>query len=188
MDGADVRAAADEMTRVLHPACEQDWSVAAGDLDWSCWTTAAHVAHDLLAYAGQVTGRPDARYLPFDLRVSDDATPADVLTVVTASAGLLAAAVDTAPPQTRAWHWGPCDPGGFAAMGVAETVLHTYDITCGLGVTWRPPPQLCAGVLRRLFPEAPTGDAPEVLLWMTGRAALGDRPRRTSWSWQAAIR
>ncbi|WP_130340736.1 maleylpyruvate isomerase N-terminal domain-containing protein [Micromonospora kangleipakensis] len=188
MDGADVRAAADEMTRVLHPAREQDWAVAAGDLDWSCWTTAAHVAHDLLAYAGQVTGRPDAGYLPFDLRVNDDATPADVLTVVTASAGLLAAAVDTAPPQTRAWHWGPCDPGGFAAMGVAETVLHTYDITRGLGVPWRPPAQLCAGVLRRLFPDAPTGDPPEVLLWMTGRGALGDRPRRTSWRWQAAIR
>ncbi|MEV4811351.1 hypothetical protein [Micromonospora avicenniae] len=45
--------------------------------------------------------------------------------MVTACAGLLAATVDAADPGTRAWHYGPCDPGGFAAMGVAETLLHT---------------------------------------------------------------
>ena len=187
MGGADVRAAVDEMMRVLGPATDEDWSVRAGDLEWSCWTTAAHVAHDLLAYAGQVSAAPADRYLPFDLRVREGASPADVLTVVTAGAGLLCAAVDTADPLRRAWHWGPCDPGGFAAMGVAETVLHTHDITRGLGLSWHPPARLSAGVLRRLFPDAPPGNAPEVLLWMTGRAALGDRPRRTSWSWRAAI-
>ncbi|PWU49046.1 hypothetical protein DLJ46_10335 [Micromonospora globispora] len=187
MTGADVRAAVDEMVRVLGPATDRDWSVRAGDLEWSCWATAAHVAHDLLAYAGQVSATPTDRYLPFDLRVREDASPADVLTVVTASAGLLCAAVDTADPRLRAWHWGPCNPGGFAAMGVAETVLHTYDITRGLGLPWRPPARLSSGVLRRLFPDAPAGNAPEVLLWMTGRAALGDRPRRTSWAWRAAI-
>lgn len=187
MTGADVRSAAEEMGLVLRPAADGDWSVPAGGLDWSCWTTAAHVAHDLLGYAGQVTGRPTSGYLPFDLRVSADATPADVLTVANASAGLLAAAVDTADPAARAWHWGPCDPGGFAAMGVAETLLHTYDITRGLDLPWQPPVRLCAAVLARLFPDAPAGDPAEVLLWLTGRAALGDRPRRTSWSWRAAL-
>ena len=44
------------MGQVLRPLCEQDWSVRAGDLEWSCWTTAAHVAHDLTAYAGQLVG------------------------------------------------------------------------------------------------------------------------------------
>lgn len=187
MGGRDVREAVDEMVRVLTPATDRDWAVPAGDLEWSCWTTAAHVAHDLLAYAGQVSARPTDRYLPFDLRISEHASPADVLTVVTASAGLLSAAIDTAEPYVRAWHWGPCDPGGFAAMGVAETVLHTYDITRGLSLPWQPPERLSAAVLHRLFPDAPAGNAPEVLLWMTGRAELGDRPRRTSWTWRAAI-
>ncbi|MGC4869318.1 maleylpyruvate isomerase N-terminal domain-containing protein [Micromonospora sp. DT53] len=187
LTGADLREATDEMTRVLLPHRERDWSVPAGSLTWSCWTTAAHVAHDLLAYAGQVTGRPDDGYLPYDLRVSPDASPAQVLTVVRACAGLLAASVDTAPPDTRAWHWGPCDPPGFAAMGVAETLLHTHDITLGLGVPWQPPQRLSALVLRRLFPDAPAGSAPEVLLWMTGRAELPGRARRTSWSWRAAV-
>lgn len=139
MSGADVRAAAEEMRPVLGPLVGRNWAVPAADLDWSCWTTAAHVAHDLLAYAGQVTGQPTAGYLPFDLRVRDGATPAEVLAVVRACAALLAAAVDTADPRVRAWHWGPCDPGGFAAMGVAETLLHTYDITRGLGGARRPP-------------------------------------------------
>ncbi|MEU4531925.1 maleylpyruvate isomerase N-terminal domain-containing protein [Micromonospora ureilytica] len=185
--GADLLEAADQMTRVLLPHGERDWSVPAGSLSWSCWTTAAHVAHDLLAYAGQVTGRPDDGYLPYDLRVSPDASPAQVLTVVRACAGLLAAAVDAAPPDTRAWHWGPCDPAGFAAMGVAETLLHTHDITLGLAVPWQPPRRLSALVLRRLFPDAPAGAAPEVLLWMTGRGELPGRARRTSWTWRAAV-
>lgn len=60
-------------------------------------------------------------------------------------------------------------------MGVAERVLHTYDITWGLGVAWRPP--------TRLLPGAPGGDPTDVLLWCT---ELPGRPRRTSWGWPAA--
>ncbi|MET7964574.1 maleylpyruvate isomerase N-terminal domain-containing protein [Micromonospora zamorensis] len=185
--GTDLLEAADEMTRVLHPHHERDWSVPAGTLTWSCWTTAAHIAHDLLAYAGQVSASPTDSYLPYDLRVSPDASPAQTLTVVRACAGLLATAVDAAPADARAWHFGPCDPAGFAAMGVAETLLHTHDITLGLGVPWQPPQRLSTVVLRRLFPDAPDGAAPEVLLWMTGRGDLPGRARRTSWRWRAAV-
>ncbi|WP_091091762.1 maleylpyruvate isomerase N-terminal domain-containing protein [Micromonospora nigra] len=174
------------MLAVLGPQVGRDWTVAAGGLKWSCWTTAAHVAHDLLAYAGQVAGAPTDGYLPFDLVVSPTATPAEVLEVVRAGAGLLRAAVDTAGPQVRAWHFGPCDAAGFAAMGVAETLLHTDDIVRGLGVPWRIPPQLAAVVVARLFPDAPAGPAPEVLRWLTGRGTMPGRPRRTSWTWRAA--
>ncbi len=187
MTGADVTRAVASMTEVLGPHTDRDWSVPAGDLEWTCWTTAAHVAHDLMAYAGQVAGRPESGYLPYDLVVSPTAAPAEVLRVARACAGLLAAVVDTAAPQVRAWHWGPCDPGGFAAMGVAETVLHTHDITRGLGVPWTPPAALSAAVLRRLFPDAPGGPPAQVLLWCTGRGELPGRPRRTSWVWRAAV-
>ncbi|MEO3781111.1 maleylpyruvate isomerase N-terminal domain-containing protein [Micromonospora sp. B11E3] len=187
MGEAQVREAIAEMIGVLGPHAGRDWTVPAGDLDWSCWTTAAHVAHDLLAYAGQLAGRPTDRYLPFDLTVSPTATPAQVLTVVAACGGLLAAALDTADPALRAWHFGPCDPTGFAAMGVAEALLHTVDVTRGLGVAWQPPAALSAGVLARLFPDAPPGPPAEVLLWMTGRGEFDGRPRRTSWTWRAAL-
>ncbi|WP_431975414.1 maleylpyruvate isomerase N-terminal domain-containing protein [Micromonospora haikouensis] len=185
--GASVRAAIGEMGRVLGPHADADWTVPAGTLEWSCWTTAAHVAHDLLAYAGQVAGRPADDYLPFDLRVSPTATPARVLTVVAACGGLLATAVDAADPGVRAWHFGPCDPAGFAAMGVAETLLHTHDITRGLRVDWQPPAAPAAAVLTRLFPDAPPGPPAEVLLWMTGRTEFDGRPRRASWTWRAAL-
>ncbi|MFI8287493.1 hypothetical protein ACIF84_31150 [Streptomyces albidoflavus] len=187
LDTQDVDKAVAEMMGVLGTHDTQDWSVPAGSLERSCWTTAAHIAHDLLAYAGQVTARPTGAYLPFDLAVRPGTAPREVLQVVTACAGLLSSALATADPGLRAWHWGPCDRSGFAAMGVAEVLLHTYDITQGLGVPWLPPAPLSTKVLHRLFPDAPPGDPTQVLLWCTGRGELGDRPRRASWSWQAAV-
>lgn len=187
LDKRDLDTAVAEMARVLGAHDTEDWSVPAGSLEWSCWTTAAHIAHDLLAYAGQVAARPTDAYLPFDLAVRPGTAPGEVLQVVTACAGLLSSALATADPGLRAWHWGPCDRSGFAAMGVAEVLLHTYDITQGLGVPWLPPAPLSTKVLHRLFPEAPAGDPTQVLLWCTGRGELDDHPRRTSWTWQAAV-
>ncbi|MBO4208716.1 maleylpyruvate isomerase N-terminal domain-containing protein [Micromonospora echinofusca] len=187
MGGQDVEQAVAEMVRVLTPHESADWRRRAGTLDWSCWTTAAHVAHDLLAYAGQVAARPDDTYLPFDLKVRDDASPRDLLRTVTASGRLLSNALAASEPSARAWHWGPTDPSGFAALGVNETLMHTFDISTGLGITWCPPAALCGAVLARLFPDAPGGDPVRVLLWSTGRADLPGRPRPTSWTLQAAI-
>lgn len=186
MDHRDVDTAVAESLKVLGPHTSEDWTVPAGPLEWSCWETAAHVAHDLLAYAGQVAARPADSYLPFDLNVRPNASPTDVLQAVAACGRLLSCALAPASPDLRAWHWGPCDPEGFAAMGVAETVLHTHDITQGLAVDWLPPGPLCAAVLDRLFPDAPPGDPVQVLLWCTGRQELDGLPRRTSWKWNAA--
>src|SRR5215510_12463335 len=109
------------MVRVLSPHAARDWQVRAGALDWSCWKTAAHVAHDLLTYAGQVAVCPPTTSLPFDLTIATDASSRAVLQVVIACGRLLSSTVTTASPQARAWHGGACDPTGFAAMGVAET-------------------------------------------------------------------
>ncbi len=182
-----VEAAVAAMVHVLGPHVSQDWSVPAGSLQWSCWTTAGHVAHDLLAYAGQVAAEVSDGYLPYDLTVSPTATPQEVLRVVRASGRLLANAIACASPASRAWHFGPTDPAGFEAMGVAETLLHTYDITSGLDVAWTPPEHLCALALERLFPHAPRADATTVLLWATGRRDLPGHQRVTDWVWKAAL-
>ncbi|MGW4690679.1 hypothetical protein ACWEPM_38185 [Streptomyces sp. NPDC004244] len=187
VDSRDLERAVSVMRGVLAPHVDADWSVRAGPLEWDCRATAAHVAHDLLAYAGQVAARPAEAYLPFDLVVHAEAEPCAVLGVVGACAGLLATALAAADPRMRAWHWGPCDTTGFAAMGVAEILLHTHDITQGLGVPWLPPARLSTAVLQRLFPDAPPGDPARVLLWCTGRGELEGRPRLTSWSWRAAV-
>jgi hypothetical protein len=184
--GQDVEAAVGEMSRVLMPHAEADWSVRAGSLAWTCWETAVHVAHDLVAYAGQVAGGATASYLPFDLVVAPS-LPREVLEVVAACGRLLSAVVEHAGPDTVAWHWGMSDAAGFAAMAVAETLVHTHDITRGLGADWRPPESLSQLVVDRLLPNAPHGRASDVLLWATGRADLDGRPRVGEWVWRAAL-
>ena len=187
MGGQDVEQAVAEMIRVLTPYESANWRCRAGTLDWSCWTTAAHVAHDLLAYAGQLAARPDDAYLLFDLMVRDDASPRDLLRIVHGCGWLLSNALAASEPAARAWHWGPTDPSGFAALGVTETLMHTYDITQGLGVRWRAPESFCGAVLTRPFPDAPAGDPVQVLLWSTGRADLPGYSRVTSWIIKAAV-
>ena len=184
--GGDVEAAVAEMVAVLAPHIAADWNVRAGPLDWSCWTTAAHVAHDLLAYAGQVVARATAGYLPYDLVTAPDASPQQILSIVEACGRFLGNAVDNASGGPVAWHWGMTDAAGFAAMGIAEVLLHTYDISQGLGVTWLPPDSLARLVVARLVPDAPPGGAAEILLWATGRADLRGRQRVTDWVWRVA--
>jgi len=140
-------------------------AIVAADNRWS--------ASDLIAYAGQLAARAQTEYVPFDIAVDRDADPADLLAVIQATGTMLAAVVRTTPAQVRAWHpFGLADPEGFAAMGIVETVVHTYDIATGLGLDWVPPRSLCAKTLARLFPTAPgNGDPWQVLLWATGRLA-----------------
>ncbi|AGL16157.1 CPCC family cysteine-rich protein [Actinoplanes sp. N902-109] len=181
MEVRDLERAVRTMGEVLEPLVALDWSVTAGTLRWTCRETLAHIGHELLAYAAQVAGRTQDAYLPLDLVIRDDASVSEVLAVVEACSELLVAALRAAGPDMRAWHSGPCDVGGFAALGVAEVVLHTYDITQGLNVNWWIPAKFSTRVLARLAPDAAiqqrqeTGKrqhSTQVLLRHTGR--LGD--------------
>lgn len=92
--------------------------------------------------------------------------------------------------QTCAHHnYGVSDAAGFAAMGVVEMLIHTFDVIRGLNPadSWRPPAALAAQVLARLFPHAPSGDPADVLLYCCGRAALGELPRQTEWQWDGRV-
>lgn len=93
--------------------------------------------------------------------------------------------VRTTPPDVRACLGSDVlDIGGFAALGVAETLVHMHDVAEGLGLDWAPPADLCDRLLARFFPDAPTDtDRWTTLLWATGRAELLGRPRRTEWQW-----
>lgn len=175
----------------LGEAADRDWTVRAGDVRWSCWTTAVHIAEDLFAYAAQVAEQPQHDYLPFELMVPPTTSPAGVASLIGAGGELLAAAVAQAPAHARAYHpWGMTDPSGFAAMGITEVLVHDYDIARGLGLSWPPPDELAEPVVARLFPDAPAWPhADERLLWCTGRIPLTGHPRRSSdWRWNAGIR
>jgi hypothetical protein len=200
---ADVTLAVRFAAGALGRAPAEAWSHQAGELEWDCWETVEHIADDLFAYATQLTpATPEGGYVPIAMtstrpggapsaiHVDRDGGPAGPLQAVEACGALLVAMITTASPATRAWHpQGTSDPEGFAAMGVAETLVHGHDAARGLGVPWEPPADLCTRVLGRLFPDAPADALPwATLLWATGRADLADRPRLDEWRWYSEPR
>ncbi len=177
----------------LRPFTDRDWrSITAQDLEWSVWDTMVHVNDDLYFYAAQILLADEDDYICFELSADDHATPERLLTGLAAQGSLLAAVVAAADPGSRAHHvYGASDASGFAAMGVVETLVHTYDALHGLDdtSTWKPPDELATPVLERLFPHAPpaeTSSAGELLLYMCGRIPLRERPRLAEWRWYGA--
>jgi hypothetical protein len=79
------------------------------------------------------------------------------------------------------------DLSGWIGMGCEEILLHTDDIARGLDLPYRPPDDLSARILARLFPWAPSDIDPwNSLRWATGRTALPDRERLgPDWYWHS---
>lgn len=189
MGGDQIEEAVASCAALLRAAAGRDWDgVRAGRLEWSCRRTAEHIASDLIAYAGQLAGRAGTAYVPFGITVDEGTGDAGVVDVIETTGALLAAAVRTTPREVRAFHPYPfrsANREGFAAMGVAEVLLHTHDIAEGLGLPYEPPAELCARVLTTIFPHVrPEPDAPwNTLLWATGRGDLPGREPLTEWRW-----
>ncbi|MGW3915043.1 GNAT family N-acetyltransferase [Streptomyces sp. NPDC005070] len=187
--GDQVEEAVASCATLLRAAAGHDWEgVRAGRLEWSCRRTAEHIAGDLIAYAGQLAGRATTAYVPFEIAMDEGTDNAGVVDVIETTGALLAATVRTTPREVRAFHPYPfrgANREGFAAMGVAEVLLHTHDIAEGLGLPYEPPAELCAWVLGRIFPHVrPEPDAPwSTLLWATGRGDLPGREPLTEWRW-----
>jgi hypothetical protein len=189
---ANVPAAADACDAALTCYADRDWhQVCAGDLDWSCQQTTLHMVDCLYFYTMQVVYGQVDDYLCTELAVDDSGSPGRLLAALSAHADLLHRIARSADPDQRAHHsYGVSDPAGFAAMGVVETLIHTFDVVRGLNPAdpWRPPAALAAPVIARLFPHAPSGDPADVLLYCCGRAALGELPRQTEWQWDGTVR
>ena len=187
----DLLAVAAGCRAALEGALDADWSVRAGDLDWTCRRTLDHMLDTLLHYAAHFASRAEGR-LPF-VRDGDPARSVpDLLTGLGTSAAILAEVCRAAPPEARGFHpAGPADATGFLAMGCQELLAHTFDIAAGLGIPFRPAdPALVRRVVDRIFPWAPEpheASSWDALLWAAGRIALPDRPRLDSnWWWHAA--
>ena len=188
----DVPAAARESVAALTSYTDLDWQqLPAAGLQWSCRQTTLHMLDCLYFYAMQVIYGDPGTYLCTELALDDSASPPRLLAALTAHAELLDRIARSADPGLRAHHnYGVSDPAGFAAMGVVETLIHTLDVVRGLNPAdpWRPPAELAAPVIARLFPNAPGGDPADVLLYCCGRAALGELPRQTEWQWDGTVR
>jgi hypothetical protein len=128
---------------------ELDWSVPAGTLEWSCFTTADHTIDCVFSYALFLASRRQDRYPNFtELHALDDATPTDLLYGLQAVCTMLSSVIRTAPDDVRAIiRYRPQpetgSPADFAARGAHELILHAYDGCTGLGIAFAPPRDLC---------------------------------------------
>jgi hypothetical protein len=130
-------------------AVDLDWSVPAGTLEWSCWTTADHTIDCVFSYAFFLASRRLDSYPPFgELHAFADASPRDLVHGLRAATNMLSAVITAADPDVEAAiglgpHARNGRPADFAARGALEMVLHTYDVCTGLGVMFDPPREPC---------------------------------------------
>ncbi|WP_443049811.1 GNAT family N-acetyltransferase [Streptomyces sp. NBC_00287] len=188
MGGERVQEAVAGSVALLRTAVEKDWdTVKAARSDWSCREAAIHIAYDLIVYAGRLAGRGHSSHVPLRIHPDDTAGNEGLLHAIETTGTLLTATIRTTPRHIRAHH--PCpfhtaNPEGFAALGVGEVLLHTYDIAEALGLVYEPPAELAEFALTRLLPQVQPGPTPwSTLLWATGRGELADRAPVTSWYW-----
>jgi hypothetical protein len=179
----------DESIRValasMTAADDVDWSILAGDLEWDCRETVLHIASDFVGYAGKLTSPRASGYALFDLILDGTPGPAELREVLQATGGILSSVVRTTDPTTLSWHpYGLAGPRDYAAMGIVEVLVHTEDLSRGLGFNWSPPTDLCTRVLDHLFANIHQEYEPwPTLLWATGRLSLGEHPRQETWRW-----
>lgn len=171
----------------LGPAVDRDWTRPAANMDGSVARVVAHIAESLLWYAVDMAAGP-TEMDTVDLTVRRDAPPVDLLRTLQTAGVVLARVLDAAAPGERGWHpFGRPDASGFAGSACDEILVHTADAAGGLGLDFTPPTDLADGVLRRMFPWAPTDVDPwRALLWANGRLDLPGLERQSNWRWHCA--
>jgi hypothetical protein len=164
-------AAAAVAVAALEPGIDADWSVAAGGLEWSVDQTIAHMTGAPGKYALYLSSR-STRYVAVRVWPTDDATRQERLEAIGACAAALAGAVATAPPGAAGFHvTGMRTAGQFLAMACEELLIHAYDVTCGLGLPYEPPGELCRLVIEHCYPGQAITQRPvwPFLVWLSGR-------------------
>jgi hypothetical protein len=131
-------------------ASGDDWSVAAGTVEWSCTATADHAVDCVYAPAfflasRKLDGYPD---VGMDLTLGPEANPTRLVESLRTATRMLAAVVDDAEPDVRAVIFRRPElltgaAPDFVPRGAMELILHAHDVCRGLHVPFEPPPELC---------------------------------------------
>lgn len=174
-----VEAAAAVVVAALRPGVDADWSVKAGDLEWSVDRTIAHMTGAPGKYAFYLSSR-STRYIAVRVWPEADATRPERLEAIEGCAAALAGVAATAPADAFGFHvTGMRNAQQFLAMACEELLVHTYDVTCGLGLPYDPPEELCRLVIEHCYPAQPIDKRPvwPYLVWLSGRP----HPDATAW-------
>lgn len=183
----------EELSQTLAPTTKLDWEISTPDLEWTQSQTAIHTMRACLEYAFQVVGKRMDSYQPVLFEKKDKATPAEYLPMISTASRILQRSIRESEISDRAWHsYGVSDPVGFAAMGVVEVSVHTYDLAKGFGINFVPNHEAAHFAIDRLFSgttEYPKFDTHgQLLLWLAGRIELSGAPRRQGWKWNGTPR
>ena len=177
---------------VLRTVPDGVWAAPAAGLEWTCEYTLRHTLRCLDAYAVRLALRLRT-HAPFPMPQPPPEYPGvpagSLLTLLEGRAAILARLAEGTPAEVRVFHnYGNGDPLGMTGMGCVELLVHTDDITRAAGVSFTPPAELCARVVRRMFPWAPADAEPwDALRWATGRLHLPERSRvGPDWIWHSA--
>ncbi|HXS62396.1 MAG TPA: maleylpyruvate isomerase N-terminal domain-containing protein [Streptosporangiaceae bacterium] len=173
-----VEEAAAVAVAALRPGVDADWSVRAGVLEWSVDATIAHITGAPGKYALYLSSR-STRYVAVRVWPQADATRQERLEAIEGCAAALAGVAAAAPADAFGFHvTGMKNAQQFLAMACEELLVHTYDVTCGLGLPYEPPEKLCRLVIEHCYPGQAIGERPAwpYLVWLSGRphhAAVG---------------
>lgn len=173
-----VEAAAAAVVAALQPGVDADWSVRAGDLEWSVDQTITHMTGAPAKYAFYLSSR-STRYIAVTVMPAVDATRQERLEAIGGCAAALAGVAATAPQDAFGFHAsGMRSAPQFLAMACEELLVHTYDVTCGLGLPYEPPDELCRLVIEHCHPgQDEQRPVWPLLLWLNGRR----HPAATGW-------
>jgi hypothetical protein len=131
-------------------AADQDWSVRAGTLDWTCLQTADHAVDCVYAPAFFLASRRTDSYpdVGLDLTLGQRANPVLLVESLRIATRILTAVINDAEPAARAVIFRRpnvvvAPAADFAPRGALELILHAHDVCSGLGVSFVPPLQIC---------------------------------------------
>jgi hypothetical protein len=146
----DLLALSDQVGAIWTSAADRDWSVPAGNLEWTCTTTADHAVDCVYAPAFFLASRrlDDYPSAGADLTLGPDADPARLVESLAIATRLLAAVVRDADRDVRAAIFRYPEllagaPGDFVPRGAVELMLHAHDVCQGLQVAFEPPADSC---------------------------------------------
>ncbi len=173
-----VEAAAAVVAAALRPGVDADWSVQAGDLEWSVDRTISHMTGAPAKYALYLSSR-STQYIAVTVMPWQDATRQERLEAIEGCAAALAGVAETAPPSAFGFHvTGMRNAQQFVAMACNELLVHTYDVTRGLGLPYEPAEELCRLVIEHCYPDQDDQrPAWPLLVWLSGRR----HPAATGW-------
>ena len=86
-------------------------------------------------------------------------------------AGLIGRRTQVNLDLARAYALRRQDAAAVNALLAAELLIHAYDVTCGLGLPYEPPEELCRLVIEHCYPGQIISRRPvwPFLVWLSGR-------------------